>query len=121
MRAERADLRDVAFLLATEEGPPIRTWTEATETELRFVPDGFRIRASAPGASLLLLPVQYTSCWSLQAGDSPHPPVWIGRANALLTLVAFEHRLDATYRLDFGLGADAKCRVRDGDEMRAWL
>ena len=121
-----ADLAGTVFVRAGS-AVPARDWQPASAARLEMRRDGFRISATAPGPALLLLPVQYSACLAVDAAQSPSPPLWTGRGDGLLTLVAFEARLEAVLAFRFGPEplsrprGDAACRRMDGAEMRAWL
>jgi hypothetical protein len=59
--------------------------------------------------------VQFSHC--LRVVNSS--PARLTRANLLQTLVSFEGALDARLEFHFGLFADNKCRLRDGQDNKA--
>jgi hypothetical protein len=77
--------------------------------------DGVHIRAVSDGPAHILLPVQFSHCLRVVNGS----PARLTRANLLQTLVSFEGALDARLEFHFGLFADNKCRLRDGQDNKA--
>jgi hypothetical protein len=77
--------------------------------------DGVHVRAVSDGPAHILLPVQFSRCLRVVNNS----PVRLTRANLLQTLVSFEGALDARLEFHFGLFADNKCRLRDGQDNKA--
>lgn len=90
----------------------------ARNATLRFVRGGFRVTAEAAATALLVLPVQYSTCWRAVASPDP-PKVALQRVNGFQTLVKFSGHLDARFDFAFGLFGDAQCRSRDAAELKA--
>src|SRR5262249_45285422 len=80
----------------------------------------FRVRATSTGRSILVLPMEFSQCLRVvsNVAQSSAPPR-LFRANLLLTGVLFEGALDATISYRTGPGRGARCRLRDGDDMKA--
>ena len=74
--------------------------------------DGVRIQASSDGPTHILLPLQFSHCLVVVNGS----PARLTRANLFQTLVSFDGELDARLEFRFGLFADNKCRIRDGQD-----
>ena len=91
------------------------TTAKARNVAMTVELDGVRIRAVSDGPAHILLPVQFSHC--LRVVNSS--PARLTRANLLQTLVSFEGALDARLEFHFGLFADNKCRLRDGQDNKA--
>ena len=86
----------------------------AHQTWLAVTKGGYRIAARSAGASLLILPVQFSHCWQLTA--EPENKSFIFRANMVQTGIFFRDKIDAELRFGFGL-SNSSCRRQDADDM----
>ena len=111
IRDNRTRLDQIAVV--SEDVPP--TNAKARNVAMTVELDGVRIRAVSDGPAHILLPVQFSHC--LRVVNSS--PARLTRANLLHTLVSFEGALDARLEFHFGLFADNKCRLRDGQDNKA--
>jgi hypothetical protein len=111
IRDNRNRLDQIAVV--SEDVPP--TNARARNVAMTVELDGVRIRAVSDGPAHILLPVQFSHC--LRVVNSS--PARLTRANLLQTLVSFEGALDARLEFHFGLFADNKCRLRDGQDNKA--
>ena len=111
IRDNRNRLDQIAVV--SEDVPP--TNAKARNVAMTVELDGVRIRAVSDGPAHILLPVQFSHC--LRVVNSS--PARLTRANLLQTLVSFEGALDARLEFHFGLFADNKCRLRDGQDNKA--
>jgi hypothetical protein len=111
IRHNRNRLDQIAVV--SEDVPP--TNAKARNVAMTVELDGVRIRAVSDGPAHILLPVQFSHC--LRVVNSS--PARLTRANLLQTLVSFEGALDARLEFHFGLFADNKCRLRDGQDNKA--
>lgn len=111
IRDNRNRLDQIAVV--SEDLPP--TNAKARNVAMTVELDGVRIRAVSDGPAHILLPVQFSHC--LRVVNSS--PARLTRANLLQTLVSFEGALDARLEFHFGLFADNKCRLRDGQDNKA--
>lgn len=92
---------------------------KAEKVEMRMERDGFRILAESKGASLIVLPVQFSRCFQIEpvgstANSTAARPT---RANGIQTLVMFEKKLDVLIRFEFGLFGSADCRLEDARDI----
>ena len=108
--------RDTVILLGPLSVPS--TLVPAGQTRLIVEKGGYHISAQSSGASLLVLPVQFSHCWELVAGPESKPVIF--RANIIQTGVYFQDKLDADLRFRFGL-SNSSCRREDGDDMGSYL
>jgi hypothetical protein len=85
----------------------------ARDAELVYTQQGFHLTAASAGRSVLVLPVQYSHCWTAEGSGSPV----LFRADAMQLGVSFSGKLDA--RLVFRLGPilAGRCRVDDLRDM----
>jgi hypothetical protein len=90
----------------------------ATRARLTVVRDGYRVTAAAPGAAMLLLPVQFSHCWRIENDGGGDPPRVV-RANIVQTAVLFRDAVDATMRFDFQPWRSS-CRLEDASDITAF-
>jgi hypothetical protein len=79
---------------------------------------GMRVKASSPGASLLVLPLQFSRCLDLNA-NGEGAAARLVRANFMQTGLLFTGRIDATIRFSYGPHRNAWCRLKDSREFAA--
>ena len=103
---------DTVVLLEPIALPP--DLVPAHQARLIAMKGGYRITARSAGASLLILPVQFSHCWQLTAESGSEGSVF--RANLVQTGIFFRNQIDADLRFEFGL-TNASCRRQDGDDM----
>jgi hypothetical protein len=90
----------------------------ATRSRLVAIKDGYQLTASAPGASMVLLPIQYSHCWRIEnAGNSD--TLRIFRANIVQTGVLFKGAIDLNLRFDFEPWRPS-CRLQDARDIEAF-
>jgi hypothetical protein len=85
---------------------------------MRFFPGRIRVQGSSPGASLLLLPLQFSHCLRLEAAP---PGTRLLRANLVETAVLFQGELDLTLRPWISPFSGGACRgqdLRDAERLR---
>jgi hypothetical protein len=87
---------------------------QAQQARLTVMKGGYHITARSAGASLLILPVQFSHCWQLMAEPKSKGSVF--RANLVQTGIFFRDKIDAELRFGFGL-SNSSCRRRDADDM----
>jgi hypothetical protein len=103
-----SDLNHTVFGVVPVSGP----LRKADMESVTIVRDGYRIRASSEGLSMLLLPFEFSHCLNVvdrTAGPAPR----IFRADLLLTGVLFDRRLDSDIVFRAGPGFGARCRLQD--------
>ena len=83
---------------------------EARRASMRIEKGGFRLQAESDGASILVLPVQYSHCWSADNTSN----INIFRANLMQLGIYFERRLDVSLQYRFGPFWNSSCRRDDG-------
>ena len=101
--------RDVVVLGDTPGTDLVR----ATDAALVFGPNEVRVRASSPGRSLLLLPVQYSRCWSVHGSGAR-----LLRADLALAALEFEKSADVQLRYAPSLGEQARCRAAEAADLQ---
>jgi hypothetical protein len=88
--------------------------TAATHARLTYTTYGFQLAADSPGRSLLVLPVQYSHCWSVEgAGD-----VDLFRADMMQLGVIFSGKVDLKLMFKYGPLRGGACRVADLHDMK---
>jgi hypothetical protein len=85
----------------------------AGHAQLVYDKTGLAVRASSVGRSLLVLPVQYSRCWSI---TGPADAV-LFRANLMQLGISFGGDLDAHLVFRFGPFLAAQCRMQDYEDM----
>jgi hypothetical protein len=115
-RALREHVRNlekhVVVLGAPEPQPEL---VSAYRVELVALRDGYRLRASAPGRAMLVLPVQFSHCWRIEHETKIDPPR-ILRANIVQTAILFKDNVDVRMHFDFQPWRPS-CRFQDGKEV----
>jgi hypothetical protein len=91
------------------EGP----LTPATNIKLTYQKSGFSIQALSSGRSLLVLPVQYSRCWTVSGKGDPK----LIRTNLMQLGISFEGALDASLAFRFGPVLASQCRIEDIRDM----
>jgi hypothetical protein len=109
----RADF-DGSRTVVTMDGELEQPLVTARQVELVYTKQGFHLTATSDGHSVLVLPVQYSHCWTAEGNGSPA----LFRADAMQLGVSFSGKLDA--RLVFRLGPilAGQCRVADLRDMK---
>lgn len=87
----------------------------ATYSKLVVLRDGYQLTASAPGRAMLVLPVQFSNCWTIEdSTDRVMPRIF--RANIIQTGILFKDKVEATLRFNFNPWS-ASCRLQDGSDL----
>ena len=81
----------------------------ATGVRLTYETYGFHIQADSAGRSILVLPPQFSRCWSAQGSGSPH----LFRANLMQLGLEFSGKLDARLIFRYGPLFASACRLGD--------
>jgi hypothetical protein len=77
----------------------------------------FTVRATSPGWSILLLPLEFSRCLSVRAKGPEAANVRLFRADLLLTAVLFKEQLDAQITYHTGPFVGSLCRIEDARDM----
>jgi hypothetical protein len=109
---EHKDRLDEVAVVSDDVQP---TNAKARRVVITVERDGVRIRAASDGPAHILLPLQFSHCLVVVNGA----PVRLTRANLVQTLLSFDGTLDARLEFHFGLFADNKCRIHDGQDNKA--
>ncbi|MGE4165609.1 MAG: hypothetical protein AB7E67_06460 [Xanthobacteraceae bacterium] len=86
----------------------------STGTHLTIIKGGFRLRSESPSESLLVLPIQYSHCWT---PDKPGSVTFF-RANLLQLGVKFKGVIDLSVHYRFGPLWNSTCRTEDAKDAR---
>jgi hypothetical protein len=95
------------------EFPIAGTLVQALNAKLVFQKSGFSVTASSSGRSVLVLPVQYSHCWTVSGKGDPV----LFRANLMQLGVSFTGHLDANMEFRFGPILASRCRLQDIGDM----
>ncbi|HYA29682.1 MAG TPA: hypothetical protein VEI95_12750, partial [Acidobacteriota bacterium] len=76
-----------------------------------------RISASSSGASIMLLPLEYSHCLEVKPISHAESPPTLFRADLVLTGVLFDRKLDAVVSYFTGPFHNAACRLEDAGDM----
>jgi hypothetical protein len=88
----------------------------AKTRDARFERGGFHVAAEAQGPSIILLPVQYSHCYSIVRGRGQ-----LVRANVVMTALLFDGSADIDAEFKFGPFGHTSCRRRDLEDIEAHL
>jgi hypothetical protein len=77
----------------------------------------FTVKATSPGWSVLLLPLEYSRCLHVRAKNPDAENIRLFRANFLLTGVLFKEHLDAEITYHTGPFSNSRCRLGDAHDM----
>ena len=80
----------------------------AENARLVYRKSGFTVSASSAGHSILVLPIQYSRCWSVYGQGNPV----LFRANLMQLGMSFTGRLEANLIFRFGPFLASECRTR---------
>ena len=89
--------------------------TPAANARLTYQKSGFSVQASSQGRSLLVLPVQYSRCWTISGQGDPK----LIRSNLMQLGISFEGTLNASLTFRFGPVLASQCRIDDIRDMEA--
>ena len=89
------------------------TLVSAANVKLIYEKDGFRLQATSTGRSLLVLPTQFSHCWTVSGGGGAS----LFRADMTQLGVDFRGELDARLRFKFGPIFAGGCRIEDLNDM----
>jgi len=81
----------------------------ATDSRLVYETYGFHLTAQSQGRSVLVLPVQYSHCWSISGTGAPT----LFRANMMQLGVSFGGAIDARLVFRYGPLNAGTCRIED--------
>jgi hypothetical protein len=116
LRSRELDLSKTAVVFERIDGPLV----SARNVTFQFVRGGFRVTADAAGTAVIVLPMQYSTCWHILSSANDAPGVALRRVNGFQTLLKFSGHIDARFEFTLGrLGGDAGCRLRDAAELRS--
>jgi hypothetical protein len=91
------------------EGPLVA----ASGTSLTYETYGFRVKARSEGRSVLVLPAQFSRCWTVEGTGAPR----LFRANLMQLGLQFSGTLDARLVFRHGPLFASACRLQDVEDM----
>jgi len=113
LRTRALDPTKTAVVFGPIEGP----LAPAENVTFQFTRGGFQVTADAPGVGLIVLPVQYSTCWR-PLDSTGAQGVELHRVNGFQTLLSFHNHISARFDFSFGLLGEAACRLRDINELK---
>jgi hypothetical protein len=107
----QADFDGRRIVVAEERFDPMLV--PAHDVELVYTKEGLHLKAESAGHSVLVLPAQYSHCWTADGTGEPR----LFRANAAQLGVDFNGKLDVNLVFRFGPILAGTCRVEDLHDM----
>jgi hypothetical protein len=108
------DSRTSAVLTAKD----VPRLVSVTSSRLTVERGGYRIEASSPSTSLLVLPIEYSACLVGKLTTASTSPPRLMRVNVAMTAVLFEGHVEGRIGLRYG-PFSAGCRIEDWREADA--
>ena len=93
--------------------------TRVSEAEMSFSGGDILIKAKSAARSIILLPVEFSSCWKIKNLGSPNNDASLIRANGFLTGLIFTKEIEAEIILRNGLFDNPTCRKADLEQFRS--
>jgi len=90
----------------------------ASSGEIENFKGDLRVKGKSEGVSMLLLPLEYSSCLKVDQLRGSKGFLELRRANGLLTALIFDREIDVVVKLRFGLFENPTCRLDDLREFR---
>jgi len=109
LRRADFDGRQVVVALSALAQPLV----PATEAHMTLTRGGFVLKAQSTARSILVLPVQYSHCWTATGKGNPQ----LFRANFAQLGVAFKGTLDSSLVFRYGPILAGRCRLEDLADM----
>jgi hypothetical protein len=81
------------------------------KSELKIVKGGYSLKAVSNGATLILLPIEFSEC--LKFINNTDNKLTIKQANIIQTAIYFEQKLDVDFSYTSGPFVNSMCRVKD--------
>jgi len=109
--------RSAVLMESDAEGVDLEGLSPAMDASVRLAKNGFDIRATSSGKSLLVLPLQFSHCLSFEE-EHPHKHFeQLIRINALETGVLFNGELKGNLQYFTGPFNRSDCRLRDARDF----
>jgi len=86
---------------------------KAFDTEFQVLRNGYRVKSSSVGNSILILPIEFSSCWSVMSNDSSKDVPRLFRANYGLTGLLFSNSMNVDLVYKYNFFGDQTCRLTD--------
>lgn len=99
-------------------GIDVSNLVSAESVEVTRIANGIQVEARAEGASVLILPFEFSRCFNANTIGASKP-VRIFRTNVMLTGVYFEHETSFDLKFDYGVLVNTGCRLRDINDTRS--
>ncbi|PTY04059.1 hypothetical protein DB346_04505 [Verrucomicrobia bacterium LW23] len=92
--------------------------TRAENPTLYWSKKGVKVKATAPGKSLLVIPLQYTNCIRVKVNNQPKVAPRLIRTNVALMGILFDEDLDITIESSYGPLSNVFGRFKDYWELK---
>ncbi|MFM8249319.1 MAG: hypothetical protein ACKOAE_08730, partial [Acidimicrobiaceae bacterium] len=100
------------------EGSAPTDLVAANLTKFQILDGDVFVSAKSPGRSMILLPIEFSNCLSIDSKGEGIAEAKIVRANGFLTALTFEKEFAAIIKLRTGLFDNPSCRNQDLKEFR---
>jgi hypothetical protein len=118
---ERPDFLFDKSVVVNEDLPStiVNQLNDVQHSEMRFKKNAVSVSGKSKGWAMLLLPLQYSHCYTLinKNKSSTDVPRLI-RANLVQGALLFKNKLDVVLRFNYGIGRNASCKRDDIMDMQ---
>ena len=109
---------DPKMTIFVSENLKVSNVQRASSNKLIGLRNGYRVSASSAGSSIVLLPIEYSSCWSITTNDPKSATPKMFRANYGLTGLVFSNSMDIDLVYRYNLFANQSCRLVDLQKVK---
>jgi hypothetical protein len=109
---------DLKTTAVTSEGD-LGSLSRADSASLDYISGDLRVQATSSSRSLLVIPVEFSHCWTIHPRPSSSDDIRLIRVNVLQLGVLFSGKLDADLLYRFWPMRNSDCRANDLREHRA--
>jgi len=109
---------DLRTTVVTDEDD-LGSLSKADKASLDYVEGDLRVQGSSISRSLLVIPVEFSRCWTITPRNRSSTDVRLLRVNVLQMGVLFSGNLDADLRYRFWPMRNSDCRAKDLHDHRA--
>jgi hypothetical protein len=85
----------------------------AFDTEFQVLRNGYGVKATSSGNSILILPIEFSSCWSVVSNKSSKDTPKLFRANYGLTGLLFSNSMNVELVYKYNFFGNQSCRLTD--------
>ncbi|MCW4116990.1 hypothetical protein NPA31_018685 [Aurantimonas sp. MSK8Z-1] len=109
----KGNLRDSVVVMG-DPATSLEQLVPVTASVLETIRDGYQLKATSRGRSLVVLPVQFSNCWHLDQPDAK-----LVRVNIIQTGVIFDVTTTTKLSFDYGL-LSSGCKRQDAQDLEAF-